>query len=301
MSCSTLTSARLESLLAGSLPKPELELLRAHLLAPCDDCLTRLSEVDGERILWAMAGPAAELSDREQERLFSAAVTSSQPISAPSLKLATEPQPLRATSAALEFKGLASFFRAFFSQRPQLRPAFALAVLLLVSAPVLIFYASDADGPYQGVKGVKDVTGQVTAPPTLELIGFVGEVTSGAPRLVRPAVDGERLGPGQQLLLRYRLQTQAYLYLLMQGPEGPPEVLEAPGPEPTPPGDYEWLRNEQVMGLDFTSDGQVKVVAVAAPRPVPVEQLKSLEVAALRALCDDCQMASLTIVGQGPR
>lgn len=293
MSCSVLTAQRLDSLLAGSLANPELQLLRAHLSAPCDDCLTRLSDVDGERILWALAGPAAELSEAEQQQLFSKAVAS-QPSSAPSRKLAVVPH--QANRPALKLGGLGSFLRSLLTE-PRLRPALALAGLVLVSLPVLLFYATDTTAtsePYQGLKGT-----QFSGAPQLELWGFVGEATPEGPRVARRAMEGEKLHPGERLLLRYRLEAQAYVYFLAQGPTGPPEILDEPGP--TPPGEYEWSKNGQAMAADFPFDGTVKVVGIAAMRPLRVEQLKSLELAALRALCDDCQMASLTVVAQSSR
>ncbi len=74
MSCQVLTAERLEALLAGQLEEDVMPTLRAHLAEPCEACLERLESAEGERIVRALAGPAARLSPEEADRMFAAAV-----------------------------------------------------------------------------------------------------------------------------------------------------------------------------------------------------------------------------------
>lgn len=73
MSCRVLTQSRLDALLNGRLETPALTELRTHFEAPCEHCLERLSGVEAERLLLALA-PAAALTAQEQQRVFEGAL-----------------------------------------------------------------------------------------------------------------------------------------------------------------------------------------------------------------------------------
>jgi anti-sigma factor RsiW len=125
MTCSVLTSERLEACLKGTLPEAEKALVRAHLADPCDACLERLGEIDSTALLMALAGPKSALTASEADRMFAA----TRPA----------PEPLMRRIAGWLFRS------------PGGRAGLAFAMLLLILAPIVILRPTTAR--WTGEKG----------------------------------------------------------------------------------------------------------------------------------------------------
>src|SRR5262249_50811782 len=131
------------------------------------------------------------LSRPEQERIFSA-VTQGLSVGRPALRLAP---PTRWRLPWLAWGGAAA--------------AVALVAVLTVVRP-----APENQGV--GLKGA--------ATPTVALIPLVGERTP-TPHVVRALAVGGRFAPGELLLLRIRLDTPAWVYLISQKRGEPAELI----------------------------------------------------------------------------
>jgi hypothetical protein len=81
LTCEILSGERFERVLAHRATAEDIELLRAHLETACEACLERLAEVEDERLLLALGGPA--LSAAEADEMFAAVAPRSRSWSRP--------------------------------------------------------------------------------------------------------------------------------------------------------------------------------------------------------------------------
>ncbi|MBI5545909.1 MAG: hypothetical protein HY901_18625 [Deltaproteobacteria bacterium] len=294
--CSIFTAERLELLLAGrSLPEAERAALCEHLAAPCEACLDTLGSIEGERILAALAGPQAELSVSEADRVFAAALPApeSRPVVGEAAASSASPS---LWERFVEWLGGASW-----------RPALGVALLLVNAAPALWL---GMHGP-PGSSGYDGIKGEPTAGPVIKasLIGVIGGRFHGKPFMSRRAAMNEQMRPGEVLLVRFRLQGgEAAVHLEISGPkarlgvwaDGRPDT--EPQPKMLSPGSHALVANGQVLAVRAEEYGSpVKVVFVASPQPFPAELVGSLgrigeDPAALSSRCPGCVAETLEVL-----
>ncbi|HEY3447342.1 MAG TPA: hypothetical protein VGK67_13305 [Myxococcales bacterium] len=292
MSCSILTAARLEALLAGKLAQADRAAVAEHLKSPCEACLDALGSVDGERILAALAGEKADLTASEADQMFEAAV----PIRRGGLMLPAnkrvEAQQPSFWEKVIGWLGGATW-----------RPALGVAALLLVAVPVLLL--GQRTGP-AGAGGYDGIKGGPTAPASAlkaNLIGVIGGRFNGKPFISRRAAQREQLRPGEVLLVRFRLMSGAAVHLQIAGPKASlgvwPDGRADSEPQPAlmPVGEHALVADKQVLAIQTMDYGSpVRVSLVASPKPFPAGFSFAADAKALAAACPDCVLEVLEVL-----
>ena len=261
MSCNVLTSDRLDRLLHRTLDEASRAVLRTHFETPCEACLDRLASVDGEAILLALAGAAAELSPAEKDRIFAQAFAAA-PVA---------PRP-----------GFLDSVRAFFASPP----GFALAAVaaMLIAVP---FFLRPAPRAWDGMKGSGSAAQQI------QLHAFAA-APDRAPRAVDP---GGPVHPGERLFLRFTLARAGDVYLFAKSPEGAAQLLwkPEPGDAPWPPGEHELQQNGVALAVPLTASTELWSVATTERRLEALEGLSTLDERAIHELCAECAIARVGV------
>ncbi|MGC4118332.1 MAG: hypothetical protein QM765_28015 [Myxococcales bacterium] len=287
MSCSVLTSERLEAMLAGTLAEADRAAVAEHLKSPCEACLDRLGSVDGERILAALAGPKANLSASEADRVFAAALPEAQRVATPRTEV-----PQSFWERVIEWLGGSTW-----------RPALGVAALLLVALPVVLLGhrpGQESQGGYDGLKGPPTpILGAVKA----NVIGVVGGRFHGKPFMARRAAQREQLRPGEVLLVRFRLTSPAAVHLQIAGPKASlgvwPDGRADSEPQPAlmPAGEHALVANRQVLSIQTMDYGSpVRVTLVASPQPFPAGFSFASDARSIAAACPECTIDVLDVL-----
>ena len=261
----------LKNLLAGKLSPVDRKRFRDHLEQPCDRCLELFSILEpGEIMEWA-SSPATELSSDEADRIYQKALDS---VPAVSLK------------------------RSIWSERRFLLIP-ATAVLVFATITGLFFYIKNIETPepgsYVGIKGNEE-RNDIKA----ELIAVVGNSREGRPKVDRRLTQNEFIGPDEVLLFRYRLNRDAFVYLIAQG-RASPVLLHSFELEKQPKGERELVSKGRALAFDPKQLGEeVRIVLLAAVERVSgLDQLKDLEVLlnrnSLEKFCKKCAVDILTV------
>jgi len=240
--CEILNDRVLEHALRGRLPAHQREALLRHLGEPCEACLDLLQGWTTEEMLSHLHSADHLLSRGEQERLFAAAAPAGR-ASGPALSLAPVP-------------------RRWF---PSLAWVPAAAVLAVVG--VLLLPRSGHRPSEQTLKGAPT--------PSVALFPLAGARTP-KPHVVRALAPEGRLLPGEVLLLRVRLGTAAWVYLLAQKQGETSEVLwPAEARTRHPAGEFEIAESGSALAIDPKALGPgARVLIVASPEPLDPGRLR---------------------------
>jgi hypothetical protein len=257
MTCSVLTQERVDQLLGRTLEEPARVELQKHFEQPCEACLDRLASVDGEALLLALAGPQAELTVAEKNRVFARASAHA---------------PVAASPPWLER------LRGFFAP-PRLLAFAGVAIALAVAVPLL----RPTVRPWDGSKGS-------ALPQTVGLRGFAG---SGDAAL-RPIEPDGTVHPGEQLFLRFTLPKGGHLYLYSQPAEGPAQLLWKPeaNDTPWPAGEHELQQNGVALAVPLAQSTRLWAVVASTPRAA-LEQLSRFDEATVRTVCAECDLGQV--------
>jgi len=232
MSCERMTQERLRQELRGALPESERRLVRAHLAQPCEACLDLLASTDGDALIAALAGPEAELSREESERMFEAAAPRASVDAA---------RPMRASrTAAQKGRVIPLRRRAWLGIGSAVAVAASIALVVVRSEP-------------RGLKGNGSLS-----PPELILLAGVATPT---PHVVRALGAADRLDPNELVLLRARLDEPAQLYLFSVDGAGKGELLFAAA---EPAGERELSEHGEAVALDPRALGDLPQLVLAA-------------------------------------
>ena len=181
-SCDVLTEGLLEAALRRRLPAEQRAVLLRHLGEPCEACLDLLERWTTEEMITELHASDNLLSWGEQERVFAVA-GGGAPSGGTALRVV---RPERQRRPRLAW-GMGA-------------AAIALVVLVTVTRPDLRDHAHGLKGPQR---------------PTVALVPFVGARTP-TPHVIRALASGKAVVRGELLLLRIRLDTPAWIYLLSQ-------------------------------------------------------------------------------------
>ena len=287
MSCSILTTERIEALLAGQLSGPERAAVAEHLRSRCASCLEALGSVEGERILAALCGPSADLSAAEASRVFEAAT----PRAGGTPQREEQPGFLERVIAWL---GGATW-----------RPALGIAVLLLVAAPAILMSQPEGPSSAGGYDGIK-AGSRSLSPAKANLIGVVGARFHGKPFVARRVTMREQLRPGEALLLRFRLDSSAAVHLQLSGPKASLGVWadgradSEPQPVMLPAGEHALVADRQVLPIQTQKYGSpLRVTLITSPTPFPdgfAFASLSADPQALNEACPECALDVLEVL-----
>lgn len=262
MSCTISTPERIEALLVGTLDPTSAQLLRDHYASPCEACLEQLESIDGERILRALAGPAAALEAREAERMFEAALASTRS----GLVIAIEPRRARPAAFALRFAPVA------------------------LAAGLVLFLVRDRSPPSEGLKGPS-----VASIPSVELMGFRGQVIDGVPTVRERLEDGNVISSSDHVLFRYKLEHPALTYWVIEHGRTREVIFEPPeDAQPTPAGEHELAAGGKALALDPAPYApSFRVVVLACGERIERDHL--LRIKDDDVLSEKCGRSALTL------
>jgi len=181
-SCDVLTEDLLKAALRRRLSAEQRAVVARHLGEPCEACLGLLERWTTEEMISELHASHNLLSWGEQEQMFAAAAAGG-PSGGAALRV-VRPERLR---------------------RPRLAWSMGAAAIALVALVTLT--RPELRDPAQGLKGPQR--------PTVALVPFVGARTP-TPRVIRALASGKAVARGELLLLRIRLATPAWIYLLSQ-------------------------------------------------------------------------------------
>jgi hypothetical protein len=241
-SCDVLTEGLLQAALRRRLTSEQRAVLTRHLDEPCEACLDLLERWTTEEMVGELYASDNLLSWGEQERIFAAAS-----MGGPS------------RGAALRV------VRPERRRRPRLAwgmgaAAIALAVLVTVTRP-------DHRAPTQGLKGVQR--------PTVALVPFVGARTP-TPHVIRALASGKAVARGELLLLRIRLDTAAWIYLLSQKQGGSTELVWPMGVATRhASGEFELAEAGAALAIDPEALGTgARLIVIASPERIEAGRLR---------------------------
>lgn len=248
--CEILTDRVLEAALRGQLPAQERAALLRHLGEPCEACLDLLQGWTGEEILRTLHSSGDLLSRGEQERFFAAAASAGH-----------------ASRSALR---LASLRRRW---NPRLAWVPVAAILVIIGVLV----------PRSGHRA-PDVTLKGAPTPSVALIPLAG-VRTPTPHVVRALPPEGRLAPGELLLLRVRLSTSAWVYLLSQKQGEAAEVLwPANVTTRHAAGEFELAESASALAIDPKALGAgARLLVIASIEPIEGARFRVLEPVHTRA------------------
>jgi len=249
-SCDVLTEGLLQAALRRRLPAEQRAVLARHLAEPCEACLDLLERWTTEEMLTELHASDNLLSLGEQERVF-AAGSAGGPSGGAALRVV----------------------RPELRRRPRL--AWGLGAVAIAAA-VLVMVQSDNRDLTQGLKGAQT--------PTVALVPFVGARTP-TPHVIRALGSGKPLAPGELLLLRIRLHTPAWVYLLSQRQSEATELVWPMGVATRhASGEFELAEAGAALAIDPEALGTgARLVVIASPERIDAARLRIQEQLRTRA------------------
>jgi hypothetical protein len=261
--CRFLTEDLLARVASEALDAHAQAALQRHLSQPCAACLERLEALDDDAFLRVLAGPGAEASPEELERLMAQVAP------------AAAPRPERRRHAprwavrALAALGMVA----------------AAGVGLVVMRPGLNQQGGWQEKSPAGSQGVPGVALRVFA----SAADGLGEL--------RRLADEEPVGAHEQLFFRFHLQQPAHVWLLVAGESQP--LWYSGGALPS--GDHEVAAGGQALALRGDALGPRRVLLlVASPERLESAMLEGLALQAadpvrLAQTCPGCGFDSLQV------
>jgi hypothetical protein len=242
-SCDVLTESLLQAVLRRRLPAEQRAVLARHLDAPCEACLDLLERWTTEEMISELHASDNLLSWGEQERVF-AAVSPGGPSRGAVLRV-VRPERRRRPRLAWGMGGAA---------------AIALALLVMVTRP-------DHRDLAQGLKGAQR--------PTVALVPFVGARTP-TPHVIRALASGKGVARGELLLLRIRMDTPAWIYLLSQKQGESTELVWPMGVATRhASGEFELAEKGAALAIDPEALGTgARLIAIASPERIVAGRLR---------------------------
>jgi hypothetical protein len=267
-SCDVLTDGLLQAALRRRLPAEQRAILARHLSESCEACLDLLEHWTTEEMFTELYASDNLLSLGEQQRLF--AVASARAPSGGATLRVVPPERRR---------------------RPRLVWAIGAAAIALI-ALVTVTRPGDRD-PTQGLKGPRT--------PTAALVPFVGARTP-TPHVIRALAPGKALARGELLLLRIRLDTPAWIYLLSQMQGASTELVWPTGfATRHASGEFELAEAGAALAIDPGELGpEARLILIASPERIDAGRLRVQ--AQLRSRADvedafpDCGVDLLPII-----
>ena len=249
--CDVLTDGLLQAALRRRLPAERRAALTRHLDKPCEACLDLLEHWTTEEMLTELHASDNLLSLGEQERAFAKASEQS-PSRSPALRV-VRPERQRRPRLAWEMA------------------AVALGLFLLVT----VIRPGDRD-PAQTLKGAPR--------PAVTLVPFVGGRTQ-TPHVIRALGPGKAVARGELLLLRIRLQSPSWIYLLSQKQGEPTELAWPRGVASRhASGEFELAEAGAALAIDPVELGAgARLVVIASPERIDAGRLRIQEQLRTRA------------------
>ena len=250
-SCDVLTEDLLKAALRRRLTAEQRAVVARHLGEPCEACLDLLERWTTEEMLTELHASDNLLSWGEQQRVFAAA-SAGAPSGSPALRV-VRPERRRRPSLAW---GLGT-------------AAIALVALVTVTRPEL-------RDPAQGLKGPQR--------PTVALVPFVGARTP-TPHVIRALASGKAVARGELLLLRIRLATPAWIYLLSQRQGESTELVWPMGVATRhASGEFELAEAGAALAIDPEALGTgAWLIVIASPERIEPGRLRTQESLRTRA------------------
>jgi hypothetical protein len=301
MACAILTDGMLKAALRRQLSADERAVLLRHLSEPCEGCLDLLEGWSTEEILASLLAPDDLLSRQEQEHLLAAGAPAEPRPSAtarpPALRL-VHVKAWRlprfawgAAAAALVLVGLVTM--QFFSVRSLPRVVlgggpkgvtkeFEAELLKEIEKRLKAEQRDERPHPSLGTSDGLSLKGvaqdRVQRPSSaFGLIPLVG-VRTPTPHVVRALAPGDRFKSGEMLLLRIRLDTPAWVYLLSQKEGEPTELLWVQPAVRREAGEFEVAEPDAALVVDPSALGTGgEVLLIASPSPIDRRRLQIRE------------------------
>jgi hypothetical protein len=250
-SCDILTEGLLQAALRRRLSAEQRAVLARHLGEPCEACLDLLERWTTEEMLTELHASDNLLSRGEQERVFAVA-SAGGPSGGAALRVV---RPERQRRPRLAW-GIGA-------------AALALVVLVTVTRP-------DHQDPAEGLKGAQR--------PTVALVPFVGARTP-TPHVIRALASGKPVARGELLLLRIRLDTPAWIYLLSQRQGESTELVWPMGVATRhASGEFELAEAGAALAIDPEALGTgARLVVIASPERINAGRLRIQESLRTRA------------------
>lgn len=134
--------------------------------------------------------------------------------------------------------------------------------------------------------------------PSIALSAFAGKKIDGEPAIDRRLDAEDQLRPGEVVLFRYRVETAAYVYLLVEKEHGVELVYAAE--ELAQPGERELAARGQALALDPAGLGRaLTIVAAASADPVPSNRMNTI--GSVAEFCGTCGLARVRLTVEGAR
>lgn len=186
-----------------------------------------------------------------------------------------------------ELEAQAMFARSTRRDRRSWRAPFAVAAsVMLVALGTMFFRGNELRD-----KGAGDV-------PAISLSAFAGKKIDGKPAIDRALSTDDRIKPDEVVLFRYRLEAQAYVYLLIESERG--VELAYAAEEASPAGERELAARGQALALDPSGMGRkISIVAMASAQPVPSNSMGSLK--SVDEFCKSCGTARVSLMVERDR
>jgi hypothetical protein len=257
MSCPLEAPGALERLLERKQSEEERKVTIEHFERPCESCLAQLEGADGLRILEAIGGQAAVLSEVEADRSYRAATRGN---------VAGEKQPTRV-------------WRWLFGVGGGFGVAVAAAMALVALRIPLLESGRD--------KGAQPIAVQ------LRLFAASRDSGSGGgPGRVRPLGEHGALEREELLLFRYRLPAPGVLYLWVETDRMRELLFQSDAVLAA--GEAELARADQALALDpariEAASRRASFVLIASPERL-VDPKASLDA----AICKGCGRARIDV------
>src|SRR5262249_3341542 len=240
----------------------------------CEACLHLLERWTAEEMITELHASDNLLSWGEQERIFAAASAGSP-----------------SGEAALRVVRLERHRRRRLPWGLGAAAALALAILVPATRP-------DGRGPAQGRKGSQR--------PTVALVPFVGARTP-TPHVIRALASGKAIVRGELLLLRIRLDTPAWIYLLSQR-QGEATELVWPAGVATrhASGEFELAEAGAALAIDPEALGTgARLIVIASPERIDSGRLRVQSQLRTRAAVEEafprCGVDLLPVVVEAER
>ena len=243
MPCEILTKDVLTAALERHLPAEQRAAMLRHLREPCEGCLDLLETWPAEELILA--------ADDQVLRSQAAHLIQGAPGESPKPGLRS-----RVTSPPW--------------QRRLSRLAWGFSAAALVLIGLVTIVQSTRRSSLSALKG--------GAAPSARLIPLAG-ARSPTPHVVRALAPGARLAPGELLLLRIRLDTPAWVYLLAQKDDEATELIWPLHPaERHGGGEFELAESGSALAIDPGALGiGGRVLLIASPGPMDRQRLEIKE------------------------
>ena len=236
--CPIQSKERLRALLRHEISEPEATELLTHLQTDCERCLELYATLDEDVLLADSADAQIMLSSAEADAMYAA----------------VNPEPR-----------LGWFEKLLRS--PFLIPLAATSALLLIA--LFFVLRSPAPGPRPDRQHVKAVGKH--APLPVKLMGIIGQSRQGQALAVQRAAAEDPLRPGQVLMLRYRIDRPAWIYLLA-GPPGQRELIHSETGMETA-GEHEVQAAGQALAIPAEKLGRgLEITVLACPEDLSLSK-----------------------------